>query len=156
LTSCPPPPLTNTPLFVCKNGVKSLILFHSIKICEITQLCNIVVKKSIFYVQSNLSLAATQGNDKKWLLKTGGCLRQVQIRTRCQFSSYSNRLFKTGGCYSHVAAKAGLTVYNWIMVVNRSRPYPRSRGCFSYNTNGSNLTSVWFNATGFDRSNSKC
>ncbi len=36
------------------------------------------------------------------------------------------------------------------MVVNRSRSYPRSRGCFSYNTKGSNLTAVWFNATGFD------
>jgi hypothetical protein len=57
--------------------------------------------------------------NEKWLLNTVGCLRRVKIRTKCQVRTYSNRLFKKGGCRMQVAAKAGSTVlantgmYTW-------------------------------------------
>jgi hypothetical protein len=61
----------------------------------------------------DLELQSNQGSDKKWLLNTVGCLRQLKIRTKCQFRTYLNWLFKTGGIYSQVAAKAGLTVVKY-------------------------------------------
>ena len=57
-------------------------------------LSNAKVKKT--QIQSNLSYGATQGKDKKWLLKTGDPLIQVHLHYILVQGTQKRWLFKTG------------------------------------------------------------
>jgi hypothetical protein len=63
------------------------------------------------YIQSNLSIAATQDHGRAWSLWTGGLYIQVNYIGKTQGGRREQVVASTGGRYIQVVAKAGLTVY---------------------------------------------
>ena len=65
-------------------------------------------------IQSNLSSGVTQGKDKKWLLKTGDPLIQVQLHYILVQGTPKRWLLKTGDPLIEETTLAGLTVFSLI------------------------------------------
>jgi len=55
-------------------------------------------------------LSNTKGKHKKWLLKAGGCLTEVNIRTNLTFGNILFGCLRKVGCLIEVTANTGLTV----------------------------------------------
>jgi len=71
-------------------------------------------------IQSYLCQAATQGKPKKWLLKAGGCLTEVNISTNLTFGNILCTYLRQFGCLIEVTANTGLTVHHYIMYYTRT------------------------------------
>ena len=56
-------------------------------------------------------VAVTKGKHKKWLLKAGGCLMEVNISTKFKFGNILFGCLRQVGCLIEVNANSGLTVH---------------------------------------------